>query len=236
MAKLKPHWASKILDKSMNHYHNKLMLPKFLRLPTPVELGKAKYNALPIKRFSKEGDYTWSDYKSEMKKDYPIKYFIFETADRWFRNNLIAPISKFKYYVRSHTIRKYHLLDLRSKSFGYDYGWRDSDTQMLLALMKIMENFIVEQDTENRIIWLKEELKNNTDDNGYRWEEDIKRCEELLAIQKWWRVDRQKKHDEFHDKDTYGDYKDYFEREEQLNKEDDEMMKKLIDMRGGMWT
>lgn len=234
---MKKHWASNILQKSFNHYNNKMKTPKFLRLPTPVELGKAKYNALPGFGFEKDGDYTWENYYNEMKKDYPIKYFIYESLSNWIRRNIISPISTFKYYIRSHSIKKYHLLDLRSKEYNYRWGWIDADSQMLLAMMKIMENFIIEQDTVNRLIWLKEEEVKDPDLKDFNWHDSIKFCEDLLEIQKWWRVDRAKNHElleEQHGK--ISDYLAYFAAEEKLIKEDDNMMKKLIDMRGRMWT
>src|ERR1700748_548963 len=130
-------------------------IPKFLRLPSPKELGKSQYNALPMEGFgATENDYTWSKWRTEMKQDYPVKYFIYETFTTWFSRKIIKPISDFKYYIISHTIRKYHLLDLRNKVNGYTYGWNDADSQMLFAFMAIMENFIIEQDTPSRLIWL----------------------------------------------------------------------------------
>lgn len=230
MAKL--HWAHKILTKSINHIKNGVKIPKFLRLPTPKELGKAEYNALPMEGFgAKLGDFTWEIYYSEMKKDYPIKYFIYETFTTWFRRKITKPISDFKYHIVSHTIRKYHLLDLRNKENDYEFGWIDADQKMLFALMKIMEDFIIEQDTPKRLIWLKEELVKDPGCKEFNWANSINFCEELMSMQTWWREIRPYEHGKLYSGKGYGiNYQEY------LSKNDDAVMKKLIDMRGSMWT
>lgn len=212
-----------------------MKIPKFLRLPNAVELGKSKYTSLPMRSIgAKNDDYCWEDWREEVKRDYPIKYFFYKTFAFWFHCNISSRISDFKYWVKSHTIKKYHILDLRNKENNYFYGWRDSDSKMLFALMKIMEDFIIEQDTEKHLIWLKKELIQYPDVE-YPWVNLIKSCEELLAIQKWWRVDRQENFKKL-DSTDYKDYKDYFEHEQKLYQEDSDMMKKLIDIRQGMWT
>lgn len=240
---MKKHWAAKLIDKSIKEMNNKFILPKFLRLPTPVDLGKAKTNALPSSRFNvnkQDQGYTWDDYRTEVRKDYPIKYFIFKTLSSWFNINIIKPISDFKYYIKSHTIKKYHLLDLRNEQYAYKFGWIDADFQMLLAMMRIMENFVIELDPKNRLIFLQaEKLRKDVDEWGIQsLENDIKRCEDLLSIQKWWRIDRPNNFKQLYDKigTTLTDYEVSFAEEERLYAEDDEMMKKLIDMRGSMWT
>jgi hypothetical protein len=228
----KQHWAHKLLTKRINEMKYGSKIPKFLRLPTPVELGKAKYNALPMEGFgAKENDYTWSAWRNEMKQDYPIKYFIYETFTTWFRRKITKPISDFKYYIVSHTIRKYHMLDMRNKENDYAFGWIDCDAQLLYASMAIMENFIIEQDTPSRLIWLKEELVKDPNCEEFNWNDKIKFCEDLLAIQKWWRVERPKNTELSFSGPEYG-----LDFDEKCRKEDDDMMKKLIDIRAGMWT
>ncbi len=209
-----------------------MKLPKFLRLPTPKEIGKSKYNSLPMEEFgAKPEDYTWEKYYAEMKKDYPIRYFIYETLAFWISCKIIKPISDFKYYIVSHTIRKYHILDLRSKPDNYKFGWCDADHKMLLALMKITEDFIVEQDTESRLIWLKEELAKDTECKENSWKESIIFCEDLLSIQSWWRSIRPMEYEKSFSGPEFG-----LKYDEYLRENDNAVMKKLIDMRHRMWT
>lgn len=207
-----------------------MKLPKFLRLPTPKETGKSQSNYLSMEGFgAKPGDYTWKVHYSEMKEKYPIRYFINRYIPRFFKKYIIRPLDNFKYWIVSHTIRKYHLLDLRNND--YKYGWVDSDSQLLYASMAIMENFIIEQDTNSRLIWLNEELLKDPDCKEFNWNESIKFCEDLLHIQKWWRIERTKNIELSFSGPEYG-----LEFDEKCYNQDDEMMKKLIDMRDRMWT
>lgn len=229
---MKQYWAHKMLQKSIDHYNNKFIMPKFLRLPSPVELGKAKYNALPSKHFGNpNNEYSWGDYEFEMKKDYPIKYWFYYTLNSWFNVKIKRPIIELKYYIVSHSIRKYHLLDMRNKANKYNYGWIDADSQLLFASMAIMENFIIEQDTPNRLIDLKEELLKDPDCKEYNWDNGIKFCEDLLAMQKWWRIDHPRNIELSFSGPEYG-----LDFDEKCRIEENEMMKKLIDIRAKMWT
>lgn len=231
MAKL--HWAHKMLTKRINNMKYGSKIPRFLRLPSPVELGKSKINALPSSFFQNEGDnsYSWDDYYIEMKRDYPIKYFIYKTLTTCVKRKIIRPISDFKYYIISHTIRRYHMLDLRNKENGYTYGWNDADSQILFSLMAIMENFIIEQDTENRLVWLKEELAKDPDCKEFNWKDSIAFCDELLAMQTWWRIIRPMQVEKSFSGEGFR-----LECDEYLRKNDNDIMKKLIDMRHRMWT
>lgn len=208
-------------------------IPRFLRLPSVIELGKSNINALPssIWGHNNEGDYTWEDYEIEMRKKYPIKYFIYYTFSSLFRRSIIKPLSDIKYYIVSHTIRKYHLLDIRNKENDYRYGWIDADQQLLYATMAIMESFIIEQDTPRRLIWLKEELIKDPECKEFNWHDSIKFCEDILSIQNWWRIERPKNTELSFSGPEYG-----LEFDEKCRKDDDDMMKKLIDIRGRMWT
>lgn len=228
----KQHWAHKMLTKRINQMKYGSKIPRFLRLPSVVELGKSQGNYLPMKGFgATDGCYTWEDYRAEMKNNYPIKYFIYETFPTWFNRKIIRPISDFKYYIVSHTIRKYHMLDLRNKENNYNYGWVDADSQLLYASMAIMENFIIEQDTENRLIWLKEELAKDPNCAEFNWKDSINFCEELLAIQNWWRFNRPYEYSKSFSGPEFG-----LKYDEYLRENDDAVMKRLIDMRGRMWT
>lgn len=199
-----------------------MKLTKFLRLPTPKETGKSKYNSLPMEGLgAKPGDFTWEVYFKEMKEKYPIRYFINEYIPRIFRRRISNPLENFRYWIVSHTIRKYHLLDLRNNE--YKWGWRDCDTQLLYASMAIMENFIAEQDTENHLIWLREKLLKDIECKDPFWKDSIKFCEDLLEIQKWWR-------------EEYSKYELDFDRINENYDKATEMIKKVADMRAGMWT
>lgn len=194
---------------------------KFLRLPTPKETGKSLYNSLPLRSIQPKSEgYSWEEYYNDMKKQYPIKYFINRIVPRYFRRYISTPLENFRYYIVSHTIRKYHLLDLRNSE--YEYGWADADSQLLYATMAVLENFIIEQNTASRLNYLTENLK--TEKEEYIIVDSIKQiefCNNLLEIQKWWREEFPKTH---------------WQMEDGLYEKQTEMIKRVIDLRAGMWT
>lgn len=108
----------------------------------------------------------------------------------------------FFYWLRSHTINQYHLVDCRSKRNDYTWGWIDRDRLMLFACFQILVDFI------------EKELPNsNTDYSLGGWKEAK---EEMEALYKWWTVDRNPRANS--------------------QDEDDEMLLRLMKVRGFMWT
>jgi len=96
--------------------------------------------------------------------------------------------------------------------------------------MAILNEFIQAQDTANRIIYLQKELTLDPDCKNYNWNESIKICQELLNIQYWWNVERPKII-----KLSYSDPIYDFDFTNKIRRTDNEMMKKLIDLREMMW-
>lgn len=161
-------------------------LKKLFLLPTPVELGKSEHNALPSEMFPNETDekeYCWEDYDREMQEAHPVLWFLNRTIPRFLRRYVwgtYAPLVRAHYWLVSHTIRKYHLLDLRqseNSAWNYRYGWLDSDRQILYANFAILKNY-VEKELEN-------EFPENDPDPGW-----AKHYKEIKALYNYWMVDR----------------------------------------------
>ena len=223
------HWASKMLEKRLRYFKYGSRVPKFLRLPTPKELGKSNSNALQSSMFgsSSPGAYTWEDYWNDMERLYPIKYFIEKTLSNWIRRNVFGPIKNFWYYIKSHTFKRHHVLDLRN--YEYQFGWVDADNQLLYATMAILENFIIEHDTVNRLKETIEANKHTSDQFEIIGNDrQIELCKELLAIQTWWRHERPLNIKKFDD-DCCGDGG-------LLRKEDTKIIQRIAEIRGNLWT
>lgn len=229
-------------------------LPKWIRLPTVVELGKSKSNALPMESFgANPGDYTWEKFHKEMKQTYPIKFFIFHTMSRWFSYQW-GKVDRLLYKIKCHTLKKYryHLLDLRqpkeTDEFDtYRFGWIDSDNQMLLALFNILINFCEKEQNISEYINL---LKKENNKDGFCWDEQIKAYEEIQSIYTYWKTDRKVERsnvDKLLD-ECYGRGKSMHDPalefkkteltrlEEQFDTKEDEMLHRLINVRKYMWT
>src|SRR5260221_14182527 len=100
-----------------------LKLPKWLRVPSPVDLGKATYNALPMKDIGNPNNsYSWSDWEEEVKINYPIRYFLFETIPFKFSVKIKMPIEEAIYWVKCKLFKKYkfHLIDIRNTNYKHD--------------------------------------------------------------------------------------------------------------------
>lgn len=168
-----------------------LFLRKFLKLPSPVDLGWSEYNALPSKDWTPNcAGPTWEDWHVEVKKRHPIKYWIAETASDFLRFKIWFPIkkpfSKAYYWLTSHLIpsRRYHMLDLRQPG-GYQYGWQDVDSRMLYAMFNLLKEYFKEEPYDLSKDYSIEEI--NADPGRKTQYEHL---QEAKAILHWWEVSR----------------------------------------------
>ncbi len=178
-----------------------LFLRNLLKLPSPVDLGWSKYNALQDRDFTPNCDgYTWRDWSVEVKKLHPIKYFIAETAADWFRYKIWLPIwwpiKDAHYWFISHFVpsRRYHFLDLRRPCYKnetynidcYRYGWKDVPEKMLYAMFNLLGEFLTKENPHDLTRWYSREEINA--DEGFKAQQDA--IDEARAIFYWWTVER----------------------------------------------
>jgi len=152
----------------------KLKIPKFLQLPTVVELGKSEHNFLPSRRFNKfEKGYCWEDYDKEMKEKYPIRFFINKELRTWLVVHLRMPIENSLYWIESYLIRKDHLIDLRMPDVVEDYykwGYMDARDKIYFACFRVLKDYIEkEKPTNLREHYSPEEINN---DPGMKAQQD----------------------------------------------------------------
>lgn len=171
---------------------------KFFSLPGPKDLGKADSNyALPSKSWTPGiTDYSWEDWHEEVKRLYPIKYFLVQTLPKFIRYKLWFPIKgpfdKALYYLKSHLIpsKRYHMLDLRQTCNDkndldcYRYGWIDTDNRMLYALFNLLDQF-VKHELDNMFCPTEEDIQN---DPSLQNQKDL--ILEIKAIHHWWHKER----------------------------------------------
>lgn len=148
----------------------------------PFRLPERMPVALPIRGIHDHGEKTWEDWDQEMLKKYPVRfrlgYYWPKELRRIFYRRFWNHISHAHYFVVSHTIRRYHLLDLRDPKNGYDWGWRDSDRAILFAVMKILADFVEQEDGfSGHIDWEATEEHRRTKEVG-------------LQIYRWWTLER----------------------------------------------
>ena len=203
----------------------RLLSRLFAPLPKPY--------ALPSRSFSTGPDdksYTWEDYYEEMSAKYPFRYWLHETFPdfiRTIRNKLHVVI----YWIKSHTYKKHHILDLRSPvGIQYKYGWIDVDEAMMIACFNLLRRFVEE---ESGLRW--------ADTDGVTLEQNS-RLMEIKELYEWWMTGREKDHEKINeylgDKDGFrlSKFLDYGETITRLENKDNEMLDRLMKVRESLWT
>ena len=146
---------------------------------------------------------------------------------KFFRN---AP-----YWLRTHTINKYHLVDARCARNGYAWGWIDRSDLFLYANFAILTDF-VEKEYPGFVDWdYNEASKANKT--------------EFLALYNWWKTGRKEEHDEVNRLPEPSSgyvlqpgvnkiriHVNLADALDALDKKDNEMLRRLIAIRGVLWT
>ncbi len=230
-------------------------LPKWLRVPSPIDLEKSTSNALPWKDIGNpENKYSWSDWEEEVKRDYPIRYFLFETIPFKFSVKIKRPIEEVIYWFKCKLFKKhkYHLIDIRNTNYAheslrdYNYGYCDPMNQILYASFEILRKHVQNGNPEFQIKHIKEALERNENIYG-SVEEDKRRLEiywAIISLNDWWLTSRPvllRVYDEELTKAGNSKekgiekYKKVNELEEFINNEECMMLKKLADIRLYLW-
>lgn len=230
----------------------------FFKIPGPKDLGMSASNyAMPARGFERVGEYTWEDYYHTVKSVYPIKFFLASTLPLFFLRlwwSISRPFSTFHYWLVSHTIRRYHILDLRQPSSDisdadyYRYGWIDTDRRMEFALFNLLTQFM-EVEWDNKYFPTEEVIQSTPEDQREVLRQQRDDMVEIKAIYDWWIKDRKLEKareaqllNEWHDAHI-----NRLPQATQLHKELDaleafnyhkleEMMIRLIKVRGRLWT
>lgn len=175
-----------------------------------------KPRALPMDFCSKEGDYTWEDWRRDAKSDHPIRFFIQETLPRKVCVHALMPLENMFYWIRTHTYNRYHIVDLRSPQNYYKWGWIDRDQAMVFACFNLLKDFVEKEMSQNCYYHEDENMSYDR-----RAEEA-----EILALYKWWTVGRRER------LDSKEDYLDNFDNPD----EDTIMLARLLKVRRYLWS
>lgn len=184
----------------------------------PFNIPEKMPLALGLRGIEKPGQKTWEDWEEDMLRRYPVRFRLGHYWPRelrsFFRRKLVNPLRAFVWFLKYHTTHRYHLLDLRSPVNGYRWGWLETNDEILFASFAALVSFVeVQKGFEGHIDWDADNEQKNV-------------RSEALALYGWWTKERSEER-----KDT----KPIIE-EEQLNKKDDDQLRKLIAIRHHLWT
>lgn len=145
------------------------------------------------------------------------------------------------YWLRTHTINRYHIVDCRNDE--YRWGWCDASELILYAPFAVLVRFM-EKEFPGMV----------------KWEPEVEK--ELWALYNWWKTGRRAHHDEISalfDKGHGGFYftpcadrpgyqelhsrvkdqaaiDEWNRRNSEPEEKDQEMLLRLVKIRGQMWT
>ncbi len=215
---------------------------KWLNPPSPKELGRAERDALPMRDFDPFNEsYSWEDWHKEVKRDYPVRYFLTDTVPHHFAVKVAIPLRNFKWWVID-LFRRPHMLDMRDKE--YKGGYIDPCQAVLHANFKLLEMYINEKPYNLRDEYTDKEI----DKQGLRMQQD--HYDEAHALYHYWTTTRKEIHDDNHmlylaqkAAGEAGDRKEYeylkkvwLEGNREEEEKEQEMLERLIKIRRGFWT
>src|SRR5258706_14782437 len=108
--------------------------------------------------------------------------------------SILQKIQHILYWIRAHTINKYHIIDIRKFNHNmYDWGWIDADHKILIACFNIFEDFMTNE-YPGMIDWDYESVPNElcTPENR---QERRDRHATMKMLLNWWQVERKQRHD-----------------------------------------
>lgn len=218
-------------------------IKKLLSPPGPKDLGMSdSNNAMSSRLFSDDDHPTWEDYYERVAKEYPIRYTLTTKIPRLYRS-FKQPFTDAWYWFRCHTYNRYHMLDLRQPD--YRYGWRDVDNKMLYAIFNLLGEFLnKEKPYDLAQDYTEEEIEA---DEGMKLQHASRK--EAKFLYRWWTHGRGERegersrcakewHDMMEKKDplTQEAWKKLREFEAFMEKEEDEMIARLMKIRKTLWT
>jgi hypothetical protein len=100
----------------------------------------------------------WVHWRRDMKKDFPIRYFLSETLPNFFRfkvrMRITYPFRRLRSYYVSHFVRQHHIVKIHSLG----PGWHDTDARIFHSAFDLLTDF-VEQEKASMMLHNDEEIK-----------------------------------------------------------------------------
>lgn len=195
----------------------------------PFQLPEAIPAALPWRK--------WKVWGAEMKKKYPVRFFLSRALPRWWARATRVLWETPWYWLRTHTYNRYHILDLRNKVDGYDWGWIDADAQILYACFNILVSFVEKESPtvgnhKTPEEWMSPDHEWQEGEREHL-QEQIDKELEIRAIYDWWKTERKKAKDDSEKESTTIAM---FEKREAFDAKDEEMLIRLMKVRRSLWT
>lgn len=211
-------------------------LKKLFKLPSPIDLGKSKTSALPLRRFNKNTDrYCWEDYYKDLERDYPYKYFFLLKVPRFIKNKISLIKNDIRHIISF--IKLEHMLDLRQPKDSSDYyrgGYIDFNSKILFACFNSLVQYVESKDfIDITDVFSLEKIRADED-----LLKEFEKQKQIFELYDYWKISRQRMQKELieiynqYKESNNESYKDFYEKKlEAFDKKEDEMLQKIIIVR-----
>lgn len=168
----------------------------------------------------------WDSWETSARRDHPVRYFLSETLPCWWSITWRRWVHDPWYWVKCRVWHRYNVVVCRR----LPPTWCDRDQLMLHACFQLLEDFVEQEDP-----WELREPREKVLE-VYSWtaadgtvhtvdaEGRVAARDELLRLLAWWRG---------YDPSGWDESDPLDEKKRAIENEN---LKKLIDLRGGMWT
>lgn len=144
------------------------------------------------------------------------------------------------HWLRCHIWHRYHIINIaKYNPTGYRWGWIDRDNAMFLACFHLLVEFIEKEVGPN---YGFETLDNYKLRDRELYPDEVKMLNEQITCHKeirelyeWWRYGRKKEHSECDALYKARRSKEWRARMNELELKDEEMLMRLIKVRGALW-
>jgi hypothetical protein len=173
--------------------------------------------ALPLRAFQTNTIlYTWEDWHRDAKKEYPIRYFVTKIIPSLLYSFQRTCFSNPIYWLKCHTYRRYHMLDLRHSE--YKYGYSDPRQVMLNASFAALVAYVDEIDGVFLDAPIVADPDHLFDQNWH--DKDFERQQEIKALYEFWTIT----------------YPELVKIGTETYEIEQFMLHRLIEVRGCLWT
>ncbi len=161
----------------------------------------------------------WHDYEERMKKDYGIRYFLFDTVPGWIDVRYHWWIKNPWYEFRCRVWNRYNVVTIKT----LDPTWSDVLTKILHVNFQLLVEYIEKEEPFERIDWDATDYHKNA-------------AAEMKELYRWWKEDYPRKEEMFPDgtllpKSAEGDRIPLWELFGETNQDDPKIVdyKKVLD-------
>lgn len=189
----------------------------------------------------------WIDWRETVKKETPVRYWLAEKALNRLQNIVYFPCDLYqtvRIYVKNRWITKSHCLTASKKDIPPG-EWCDLADRIIYCLFNELVKFVEVEAAHIYRIGRFEGAKDlSNSEAGLRWLQwqseqtggMSKSAPVIIELYNWWTDERPSRVNPYSLEVNGGDYSEVWALNDKYEEEDTRQLKRLIDIRGSLWT